>query len=66
MSVVLIAVVYLVINLTIGGSNGSGNYSSMMPIGTFFVLFILPGIIAQQKKKKEQKGIEQQHYTEDL
>ena len=52
MSVVLISVVYFVINLTIGGNNGSGSDSSLMPIGTFFVIFILPGIIAQQKRTK--------------
>ena len=51
---VLIGAILLVITLGTGGSGGTGTDSSLMPIGTFFVIFILPGIIAQQKKKKEQ------------
>ena len=50
----LITALVVVITLTIGGSGGTGTDSSGMPIGTFFVIFVLPGIIAHQKKKKEQ------------
>ncbi len=37
-----------------------------MPFSTFFVLFILPGLIANQEKKKKRKEMEQQHYEEGL
>lgn len=50
----LITALVVVITLTIGGSGGTGTDSSGMPIGIFFVIFVLPGIIAHQKKKKEQ------------
>ncbi|MHA2008017.1 MAG: hypothetical protein ACXABO_12105 [Promethearchaeota archaeon] len=66
-SIMLSAGVFaVVLFVLIGGSSGSGNDSSGMSIGTYFVLFILPVIIAQQNKKKEQKGIEQQNYKESL
>ncbi|MHA2087198.1 MAG: hypothetical protein ACW972_02910 [Promethearchaeota archaeon] len=52
MSAVLIGIGYMVISLAIGGSSGGKSDSSLMPMGTFFVIFILPGIIAHQKKKK--------------
>jgi hypothetical protein len=66
MAAVLISVALLVINLTNGGSNGTGTDSSLMPLGTFFVIFVLPGIIAQQKKRRDQKKIRQLIHTESL
>ena len=50
----LITATIVVITLTIGGTGGTGTDSSGMPIGPFFAIFVLPGIIAQQKKKREQ------------
>ena len=51
---ILIATTYLVITLTIGGGGRNGTDSSGIPFASFFVVFILPGIIAQQKKRREQ------------
>ncbi len=51
---VLITTTLFIITLTIGGRDGSGTDSSWIPFGTFFVVFILPGILRQQKKRREQ------------
>lgn len=51
---ILITGTLIVITLGIGRNGGTGTDSSGMPIGTFFIIFVLPGIIAHQKKKKEQ------------
>jgi hypothetical protein len=51
---VLITAILVVITLAIGGSGGTGTDSSGIPFATFFAVFIAPGIIAQQKKRREQ------------
>ena len=51
---VLITATLLVITLTIGGSSGTGTDSSGIPFLSFFAVFILPGVIQQQKKRREQ------------
>ena len=51
---ILAITAYLVIALTIGGSSRNGTDTSGIPFATFFVIFVLPGIIAQQKKRREQ------------
>jgi flagellar basal body-associated protein FliL len=51
---VLITAILLVITISIGGSSGTGTDSSGIPFATFFAVFIAPGIIAQQKKRREQ------------
>ena len=56
---VLITATLLVITLTIGGNGGTGTDSSGIPFGTFFAVFILPGIIAQQKKRRKQNDMKQ-------
>lgn len=52
----LITAMLVAITLGIGGSGGTGTDSSGMPIGTYFAIFILPGIIAHQKKKEQMKN----------
>jgi len=51
---VLITAIILAITLAIGGSGGTGTDSSGIPFATFFAVFIAPGIIAHQKKRREQ------------
>ncbi len=58
---ILITTIILIITLTIGGSGRSGTDSSGIPFGSFFVIFILPGIIVHQKIRREKmkkQGIE--------
>ena len=50
---VLITITLLVVTLGIGGSDGTGAEPSGIPFATFFAVFIAPGIIAQQKNRKE-------------
>jgi len=48
---ILIIAIFLMIN--IGGNTGIEHDSSSFPFASFFLIFILPGIIAQRKKKRE-------------
>jgi len=50
----LITATLLVIAFPIGGGGRTGADSSGIPFATFFAVFIAPGIIAQQKKRREQ------------
>jgi hypothetical protein len=50
---ILAATTYLVITLAIGGNGRNGTDSSGIPFATFFVIFILPGIIAQKKRREQ-------------
>jgi len=43
--------------LTIGGNDGNGIDYLGIPFGSFFVIFILPRIIAHQKNQREEKKI---------
>ena len=56
---VLISATLLVITLSIGGSGENGTESSGIPFLSFFAIFILPGVIQQQKKRREQIQKEQ-------
>lgn len=54
---VLILLVISLSNVSVGGGSSD---SSGIPMGTFFVIFVLPGIIAvNEKKKKEQAKLNQ-------
>jgi hypothetical protein len=58
----VICTIVLYIMLSVGGTSGrAGEDSSGFPYATFFVIFILPGIIAasQEKKRREQERIQQ-------
>ena len=48
---ILIIAIFFMIN--IGGNSRIENDSSLFPFASFFVIFILPGIITQRKKKRE-------------
>ena len=52
-SVLVTAALWVTI-LLIGGSGGSRTESSELPFLSFFAVFILPAIIHQQKKRREQ------------
>ena len=51
---VLITATLWVTILALGGSGGTGTDSSGIPFLSFFAIFILPGVIKQQKKRREQ------------
>ena len=52
-SVLITATLWVTI-LATGGSGGTGTDASRIPFLSFFAIFILPGVIQQQKKRREQ------------
>ena len=52
-SVLITAALWVTI-LIIGGNGGTGTESSGIPFLSFFAVFILPSVIQQQKKRREQ------------
>lgn len=53
-SILAFAVILLAVSLVMTPSSPSSGDSGF-PVGSFFVIFILPGIIAAQKARKEEE-----------
>ena len=52
-----ILITAILLMITISGNGGAETDSTSFSFASFFVIFILPGIIAQQRKKREQLKI---------
>ena len=57
---VLITATLFVISLAIGGSGRTGTDSPGFSFASFFIIFILPSIIARQNQKKKQEELQHQ------
>ena len=54
---VLITTTLAVLILAFGGNGGTRTDSSGIPFASFFVIFVLPGIIAHQRQKRKQNEL---------